>query len=307
MVVAISCASGRGPIIRRIRRASSGCWTRREQGSRPFSPKSTEFCCYGHFTMKDDRESFIAERTARVEDYRDDGPLQEAAEGFMRESLRARYSYQFDWLGLPIIQYPQDVFALQEIIWTTRPDVIIETGIARGGSLIFSASMLALLDLTDAERAGVPVADRRRVVGIDLDIRAHNRQAVESHPLAGRIEMVEGDSTDPAVLDEVRRSIRSEQRVMVCLDSSHTHDHVVKELDLYAPLVTPGCYCAVFDTVIEEFETAVFPGRPWSQGNNPMTAVRDFLARDSRFEIDASISDKLLLTVARGGFLKRVA
>jgi cephalosporin hydroxylase len=205
------------------------------------------------------------------------------------------YSYNFSWLGRPVIQFPQDLVALQEIIWEVRPDLIVETGIAHGGSLVFSASMLELIG-GDGE-----------VVGVDIDIRAHNRVAIEAHPLARRISMIEGSSVDSEVVEAVRGHAQGRRSVLVILDSNHTHEHVLAELELYSPLVTPGSYLVVFDTVIEDMPPEAFPDRPWGRGDNPKTAVHEFLARSDRFEIDKEISDKLLITVAPDGYLRCIA
>jgi cephalosporin hydroxylase len=205
-----------------------------------------------------------------------------------------RYSYNFTWLGRPVIQFPQDLVAMQEVIWRARPQVIVETGIAHGGSLIFTASMLEILG-------------EGKVVGVDIDIRAHNRVAIEEHPMARRIEMIEGSSVDPAIVEQVRSAIGGAERVLVILDSNHTHEHVLAELQLYAPLVTEGSYLIVMDTVVEDMPADAFPNRPWGTGDNPMTAMREFLAGTDRFEIDQEISDKLVLTVAPSGYLRCLA
>jgi cephalosporin hydroxylase len=238
---------------------------------------------------------------------------------WMLAAAVGNYSYNFRWLGRPIIQYPQDMVAVQELIWSIRPDLIIETGIAHGGSLILSASMLALLDYCEAiERGGTlnPRESRRRVLGVDIDIRAHNRAAVEAHPLAHLIEMVQGSSIAPDVIQHVRDRAAGAERVLVMLDSNHTHDHVLAELRAYAPLVSPGSYCVVFDTVIEETPAAYIGDRPWGPGNSPMSAVHAYLSEGSgaasttaaapRFEVDVRLHDRLQITVAREGFLKRV-
>jgi cephalosporin hydroxylase len=237
-----------------------------------------------------------------------DARLQEQARSLFVELCRHRYSYHFDWLGRPIIQFPQDVVAMQEVIWRTRPDVIVETGIAHGGSLVMSASMLALLDLCDAAQAGAvvdPARLRRRVIGVDIDIRTHNREAIERHPLSSMISMIQGSSIDPDVVGQVRSQVGGASRVMVCLDSNHTHGHVLEELRAYAPLTTPGCYCVVLDTVVEHMPKSMFPDRPWGPGDNPLTAVHAYLREDDRFEIDSQIADKLVLTVAPDGWLER--
>lgn len=225
---------------------------------------------------------------------------QAAADQFIKASIASRYSYGFNWLGRPVIQYPQDIVAMQEIIWSVRPDVIVETGIAHGGSLIFSAAMLEL----NAACGGNPHA---RVIGIDIDIRAHNRTAVEAHPMSKRISMIEGSSVSPEIVDEVHRLVRGRQNVLVCLDSNHTHHHVVAELDAYAGLVSVGSYCVVFDTVIEHLPVGSFPDRPWDKGDNPKTAVHTWIKGHPEFEIDQEINDRLLISAAPDGYLKRVA
>ena len=222
---------------------------------------------------------------------------------------KGNYAYNFQWLGRPIIQYPQDMVALQELIWQIKPDLIIETGIAHGGSLILSASMLALLDYCDAVESGRaldPKATRRRVLGIDIDIRAHNREAIEAHPMAHRIDMLQGSSVAPEIVAEVHRRAQGHERVLVILDSNHTHEHVLAELEAYAPLVSPGSYCVVFDTVIEDLPAGMYPDRPWDVGDNPKTAAREFLSRNSDFVVDEDIEAKLLITVAPGGYLRRI-
>jgi cephalosporin hydroxylase len=234
--------------------------------------------------------------------------VRQAVSAFILETAAHQYTYRFDWLGRPLIQFPQDIVAVQELIWAVRPDLIIETGIAHGGSLILSASLLALLDLCDASTAGTTIDPRqsqRKVVGIDVEIRPHNRAAIESHPLAPRIEMIEGSSIDAAVIAAVHERATTASTVMVLLDSNHTHDHVLAELEAYAPLVTPGSYCVVFDTIVEHMPKSMFPDRPWGPGNNPKTAVNEFLASHPEFTIDAAIPDKLLITVAPDGYLRR--
>ena len=235
--------------------------------------------------------------------------LTSSADAFMRASTLPKYSYNFAWQGRPIIQYPQDIVAIQELIWSTKPDLIIETGIAHGGSLILSASLLALLDLAEAVEAGTnldPRSSRRLVLGIDIDIRAHNRAAIEAHPLASRIRMIQGSSIDPDVIAQVHDIAAGYERILICLDSNHTHDHVLAELEAYAPLVSQGSYCIVFDTIIEDLPADMFPNRPWGPGNNPKTAVWEYLKSHPEFEIDRDIQHKLLITVAPDGYLRRL-
>jgi len=222
-----------------------------------------------------------------------------SALNFIKTANALKYSYHFEWLGRPIIQYPQDIVAMQELIWQVQPDLIIETGIAHGGSLIFYASMLEL----NAICGGCQDAE---VLGIDIDIRAHNRQAIEAHPMFKRISMIQGSSTASEVIEQVKEKAAGKQKILVCLDSNHTHDHVLAELEAYAPLVSVGSYCVVFDTVIEDLPDDMFPDRPWGKGNNPKTAVWEYLKTHPEFEIDKSIQHKLLITVAPDGYLKRI-
>jgi len=235
--------------------------------------------------------------------------MQNLGINFVSESALFKYSYNFCWIGRPIIQYPQDIIAMQELIWQVKPDLIIETGIAHGGSLIFSASQLAQLDLCDAIEAGATLDSKnskRKVLGIDIDIRAHNRAAIEAHPMASRIQMIQGSSIDSDIITQVNAIAANYSRVLVCLDSNHTHDHVLAELEGYASLVSIDSYCVVFDTIIEDMPSDMFPYRPWGSGNNPKTAVLEYLKSHPEFEIDKSIQNKLLITVAPDGYLKRV-
>jgi cephalosporin hydroxylase len=211
----------------------------------------------------------------------------------LRLIAKYRYTYNFTWFGQPIIQLPDDVLAIQELILGVKPELIVETGVAHGGSIVFSASMLELLG-------------RGSVVGVDIDIRAHNRAAMEAHPLHRRFELIQGSSVDEAIAGEVRKRAAGKSPVMVILDSNHTHAHVAKELELYSPLVKSGSYLLVLDTIIEDMDEGSFPDRPWGKGNNPKTAVHEFLAKNDRFVIDKEIEDRLLFTVAPDGFLRCV-
>jgi len=243
--------------------------------------------------------SFEREVDDRVAANGADESLQACAASLMKASIPARYSYNFSWLGRPIIQYPQDIVAMQEILWSVQPDLILETGIAHGGSLIFSASMLEL----NAACGGPQDAE---VLGVDIDIRAHNRSAIEGHPLSRRIKMIQGSSVDPEVVARVRAIAAGRRRVLVCLDSNHTHDHVLAELEAYAELASVGSYCVVFDTIVEHMPAEFFGDRPWAPGNNPLTAIRAFLKVHQEFEVDERIDHKLLVSVAPQGYLKRV-
>lgn len=252
---------------------------------------------------------FEDERRRQIAANGENARLKASAHDWILASMAARYVYNFTWFGRPIIQFPQDIQAVQEIIWSTRPDVVVETGIAHGGSLVLSASILAMLDYADALTAGTvldPAKPKRKVIGVDIDIRAHNRAAIESHPMARRISMIQGSSVDPATVGQVKAQIPEGSRVMVCLDSMHTHEHVLAELEAYAPMVSPGCYCIAFDSFVDDVPKELFPDRPWGPGNNPKTAIREYLKSHPEFEIDKSIEHKLLITVAPDGYLKRV-
>ena len=254
-------------------------------------------------------ERFQAEVAGNIAGLKADTDVQALSRIWLREITRHKYAYNFRWLGRPLIQFPQDMAALQELIWDVRPDLIIETGIAHGGSLILSASLLAMLDYCEAAEAGAaldPRAPKRKVLGIDIDIRRHNRDAIEAHPMAARIEMIEGSSIDQDVVRRVRERAAG-QRVLVLLDSNHTHDHVLAELEAYATLVGAGGYCVVYDTLIEDMPDDLIHDRPWGRGNNPKTAVREFLSRNKGFVVNEDIEAKLLITVAPGGYLRRVA
>lgn len=243
--------------------------------------------------------TFDKEVEARIEANGANEELKASAISFTHSSIAPKYSYNFSWLGRPIIQYPQDIVAMQEIIWKVQPDLIIETGIAHGGSLIFSAAMLELVACCGGPKDA-------EVLGLDIDIRPHNRKAIEDHPMSRRITMIQGSSIAPDIVAQVYKKAEGRQRILVCLDSNHTHDHVFAELDAYAPLTSVGSYCVVFDTIVEDMPAESSVDRPWGHGNNPKTAVRAFLKVHPEFEIDKSIDHKLLITVAPDGYLKRV-
>lgn len=258
--------------------------------------------------MTTPEQQFAQERRERLDAYAQDASLRQLSRQWLQESMAKKYVYNFDWLGRPIIQYPQDMVAIQELVWRVRPDLIIETGIAHGGSLILSASMLAMLDMCDAIEAGTtidPRTSQRKVIGLDIDIRAHNRAAIEAHPMASRIQMFQGSSIDSAVVQQVRAAAQDYKKVMVFLDSMHTHAHVLGELDAYATMVTPGSYCVVFDTFVDDMPPKFFADRPWDVGDNPKTAVRAWLPQHPEFEIDTDFESCLQVTVAPSGFLRR--
>jgi cephalosporin hydroxylase len=248
--------------------------------------------------LNDKHLDFERERENEIEAMAHDRELRRISSNWMNRAQAARYPYHFSWMGRPIIQYPQDILAVQEIIWSVKPDLIIETGIAHGGSLIFSASMLELNAISGGPQDA-------QVLGIDIDIRAHNRVEIEAHPMARRIAMIEGSSVAPEVISQVKEKASEKRSVLVLLDSNHTHGHVLAELEAYASLATVGGYCVVFDTVIEDLPDGSFSDRPWGKGNNAKTAVWDFLKRHPEFQVDMSIQHKLLITVAPDGYLKR--
>jgi len=225
--------------------------------------------------------------------------MNSSSKSFLNDSIEARYSYNFKWMGRPIIQYPQDIVAVQELIWDIKPDLIIETGVAHGGSAVFFASLLELNALSGGPKDA-------EVWCIEIDLRAHNREAILAHPMYSRLRIFDGSSLDEKIVQEVSQKASQCERVMVVLDSNHTHEHVLGELNLYAPLVSVGSYCVVFDTVIEDLEGVEFVDRPWGKGNNPKTAVAEFLKTNSDFVVTTAIDDKLLISAAPGGYLKRI-
>jgi cephalosporin hydroxylase len=253
--------------------------------------------------------AFELARAESISRYQSDKRWQTMSGQWVRRAFEQKYMYNFKWMGRPIIQTPIDMVAMQELIWQVKPDLIIETGIAHGGSLILSASMLAMIDYCEAAEGGItldPKASHRRVLGLDIDIRAHNRVAIEAHPLAHKIDMIQGSSIAPDIIAQVHEYAKGYERILVCLDSNHTHEHVLAELAAYASLVSPGSYCVVFDTIIEDMPDDMFPDRPWGPGDNPKTAVWEYLKTHTEFEIDKSIQHKLLITVAPDGYLKRL-
>ncbi|MDB9878091.1 cephalosporin hydroxylase family protein [Amylibacter sp.] len=253
--------------------------------------------------------NFLKEVEDRVASYAHEIEMRKAAEDFMLSSTKPKYCYNFTWQTRPIIQYPQDMIAMQEIIWEVKPDLIIEMGIAHGGSLIYNASILAMLDMTEAieeKRRIDPNLSNRKILAVDIDIREHNKVEIEKHPMSSRIEMIQGSSISPEIIKKVKDYAENFERILVCLDSNHTHDHVLAELEAYAPLVTKGSYCVVFDTIIENLPDEIYPDRPWGPGNNPKSALENYLKDNTEFEIDKNIFQKLLISVCPDGFLKKV-
>jgi cephalosporin hydroxylase len=241
------------------------------------------------------RAEFELEKVENIKKQAEDAIFKETSRDFILQQVQHKYTYNFTWMGMPIIQFPQDIIALQEIIWEVKPDVIIETGIARGGSVIFYSSLQRL------------IGNEGIVIGVDVDIRPHNRKEIEDHPFSDTIHLIEGDSTSMKVLNQVKDLISDRKSVLIILDSNHTHEHVLKELELYSPFVTEGSYLVVLDTIVEDMPDHFFEDRPWKSGNSPKSAVRQFLQQNKRFIVDKNIEDKLLITVAPEGYLKCIA
>lgn len=240
-------------------------------------------------------ERFAAEVEANIDGLHEDQDVQALSRIWLREITRHKYAYNFRWMGRPIIQFPQDMIAMQELIWNIQPDLIIETGVAHGGSALYYASLLELL------------GGDGYVLGVDIDIRAHNRTEIERHPMSKRLRLIQGSSIDPETVRQVAEHVRGKQRVLVVLDSNHTHEHVLAELQAYSPFVTRDSYLVVYDTLLEDMpEDLQASDRPWGRGNNPKTAVHQFLGENDRFEIDKRIVSKLLITVAPDGYLRCV-
>lgn len=238
-------------------------------------------------------EEYKNDCKSRIELQGKNDKVLQASKKFAEETIRSGYSYNFTWMGRPIIQYPQDMIAMQEIIWDIKPDLIIETGIAHGGSLIYYASILELIG-------------KGEVLGIDIDIRDHNRNEIENHPMFKRISMIQGSSIDLDIIEQVKSYAKDKKTVMVCLDSNHTHDHVLDELKLYSQFVTVGSYLVAFDTIVEDLPKDIYSDRSWDVGNNPKTAVHQFLKENDDFIINKEIDNKLLVSVAPEGYLLRV-
>ena len=254
-------------------------------------------------------EEFQKDVAENIRKLGEDQELQSFTWDWVKKVSPYRYTHNFSWLGRPIIQFPQDLVAIQELIWRVKPDLVIETGIAHGGSLIFHASQLAMLDYQDAVENNTlldPANPKRKVIGIDIEIREHNRKEIEAHHLSNYIDLVEGSSIAPQTIANVKERTQGFNTTLVCLDSNHTHEHVLKELEAYGPLTSKGSYCLVMDTAIEDMPDHFFSDRPWSIGDNPKTAVWEYLKTHHEFEIDKQMDHKLLITVAPDGYLKRV-
>jgi hypothetical protein len=240
-------------------------------------------------------QQFLDERNADIERMGSDQELRQKSIDWMIHADRYKYTYNYSWMGRPIIKFPNDMVIQQELMWELKPDLVIETGIAHGGSIIFTASMMEMMNI-DGE-----------VVGIDVDIRPHNRTKIEAHPMMKRITMYEGDSVSDAMVEKVRVHTNGKKCVMVILDSLHSHAHVYKELRSYAPMTTLGSYCILPDTFIEFFPKGYYSEtRPWDVGNNPHSAMKQYISETDNFEIDHARTDKAMITETIDGYLKRV-
>ena len=223
-----------------------------------------------------------------------DTNLRKKSIDWMLHADKYKYTYNYRWMGIPIIKFPNDILALQEIIWKVKPDLIIETGIAHGGSIVFSATMLEL------------IGKNGLVIGVDIDIRKHNRIEIEKSKFHNRIKMLEGSSVSNRIIKKIKTFIKPNSKVMVFLDSNHTYMHVKREIELYSKLVTKNSYLVVEDTFTEFFPKNYFNNRPWDVGNNPLTAIKEFLKKNKNFKIDKNLNDKLSITETFDGYLKKI-
>lgn len=251
-------------------------------------------------TPKPKQDEYSQEIHERLHEYESNSKLVNIKHKLLEQMNASKYAYNFTWFGRPVIQIPQDTMTFQELIWSVKPDLIIETGIAHGGSLVFSASMLALLELFG-------LIDHPMVVGVDIDIRQHNRAAIVQHPASKWIQMIEGSSVSPEVISQIYAIAKEKKRIMVFLDSNHTHAHVLAELRAYAPLVTKDSFCVVADTGIEDIDPSlVAQGREWCKGNSPKSALNDYLKDNDDFVIDHFYHEKAWVTSAPGGFIRKI-
>jgi len=245
-------------------------------------------------SVSDDRAVFEKKMRAQAVALGRDQQIFEMSVRTLQAANNYDYPYLWSWMGAPIIQLPADIMATQEVVWATKPDVIIETGVARGGSVLFMASLLELIG-------------KGKVIGVDIDIRDHNRNLIERHPMAKRVILIEGPSTDAATLAQIKNEIPTGASVMVVLDSDHSREHVLAELKNYGPLVTEGCYLVVADTILGRLDSTQTPrnrSNLWLKGNEPLTAVNIYLGETDRFEVDPVINGKLILASSPGGYLR---
>ena len=245
-------------------------------------------------THPDDRKEFEDERSRQSRAMGRDVAVFQQSLKLITALDAYDYSYLWSWMGVPIIQMPADVMATQEVIWATKPDVIIETGVARGGSVLFMASLLEIIG-------------KGKVIGVDIDIRAHNREAIQTHPMSKRVVLVEGGSVDEVTLARVRAEIPDGASVMVVLDSDHSRKHVLAECRAYGPMVTPGCYMVVADTLVGHVTEENAPrkrSKVWFKGDEPLSALQDYMAETNRFEVDEALNGKLVMSSSPGGYVR---
>ncbi len=243
--------------------------------------------------MSFDREQFDADKIKNATSLGKDEELQKLALELIEKSDKHYHAYQWTWLDLPIIQSTEDILAAQELVWKVKPDVIIETGIAWGGSIVFYASLLQLIG-------------KGKIVGIDVALPQKNIDKIMSYPFSDRIELIQGSAVDQSIVDLAASHIKEGQTVMLMLDSNHTHEHVLKELEMYSHLVTKDSYIIVSDTIVEDIPTQEHRPRPWGPGDNPKTAVNAFLKGNDRFVLDEYYNNKILVTFDKGGYLRCV-
>lgn len=241
--------------------------------------------------MTFDRAKLESDRLKSAKTLEQDNELQSLAIDLITKSDQHGHAYQWNWMGLPIIQSMEDIVAAQELIWKVKPDVIVETGIAWGGSMVFYASMLELIG-------------KGRVIGIDVALPQSNIDEIMKYKFSNRITLIHGSSVDQKIVDQVKAQIKPGEKVLLGLDSNHTHDHVLEELQLYSPLVTKDSYIIVSDTVVEDIPVQEHRPRAWGPGNNPRTAVNEFLKTTDRFVLDDYYNAKLLVTFDKGGYLR---
>ncbi len=243
---------------------------------------------------KDDRIEFENSKLVSIDNLGHDKEIFSQSKEMIKSLDKYNYSYLWSWLGLPIIQWPADIMATQEVLWQVKPDVVIETGVARGGSVVFIASILKMMG-------------KGKVVGVDIDIRSHNREAIMSHPMANLIKLIEGPSTSEDVLQRVSTEIKKTDVVMVILDSDHSYEHVLSECNEYSKFVSKGSYLVVADTFVGHLTEEEAPknrSKLWFKGNEPLAARDEFLKNNPNFIIDNHINNKLVLSSSPGGYLK---
>ncbi len=248
-----------------------------------------------HADVVPDAAAFAASRSAWRSSLAGDAALRARAVDLQLAAEAHHYTYTWEWLGVPIIRLPDDVVVLQELFWSYRPQRVVETGVARGGSMLLDASLMQLCGATPA------------VLGIDLQIFPHTREALAAHPLARGVELLEADSTSVTARDAVRSFLGEAERAVLILDSNHTHDHVLAELRLLAPLLPVGGFVLVADTLIEEFPPHYYANRPWDRGDNPATALAAFVDEQPGFRLATDWSRRALVSEFRDGIIERVA